>query len=95
MYMVGTPMNTCVSCSTMSASAASPSKRGTITMVAPARNDAFMVQVWPKVWNRGRQPRIRSPARRSKVSSSSTSTCMTSARWDPSAPFGWPVVPDV
>ena len=91
--MVGTPMKIVISCSFMMLRAASPVNFGTSTMVAPVRNATFIAQVCPKVWNSGRQPRTRSSAVRSKVFSSSTFTCSTSARWQPSAPFGCPVVP--
>ena len=63
--------------------------------MAPASTPAFSEQVSPKTWNSGRQPMITS----SGVPSSSVSWVVRALlfrpAWVSSAPFGWPVVPEV
>ncbi len=95
MYIVGTPMKIVHSSLTSRSSAPAPSKRGISTTVAPTRKAVFMQQVWPKVWNSGRQPRIVSSAVTVNVSITDTSTFISTLRCVSIAPLGLPVVPEV
>ncbi len=52
-----------------------------------------MQQVWPKVWNSGRQPSTTSEASMSKLCWAETMTFIVTLRWVISAPLGFPVVP--
>jgi hypothetical protein len=93
MYIVGTPMKI-VHCSfTSSSRACAPSKRGSSTMLAPTKKAVFMQQVWPKVWNSGRQPSTTSSALMSKLYAAEDRTFIVTLRWVISAPLGVPVVP--
>ena len=93
--MVGTPSNTVTPSLAMMSSAPEGSKRDIRVTVDPAWMAALRQQVWPKAWKNGRHPRITSA-----VSSPSRVVAMTWAlrlrlKWVSSAPFGWPVVPEV
>ena len=93
MNIVGTPRNAVTCCSAQSCSAVAASKRGSSTIVAPRRSVVFITTVWPNVWNSGRPPNTTSSSRRSNTSMMQTLTCSTSAKCDPTAPLGCPVVP--
>ena len=56
-YIVGTPAKKLTFSASMSWSAASASKRGSITMVPPKAKAPFWITVWPKEWNSGRTHR--------------------------------------
>jgi hypothetical protein len=59
-YIVGTPMKIVQDSFASSSRACAPSKRGSMTTLAPTKKAVFMQHVWPKVWNSGRQPRTTS-----------------------------------
>jgi hypothetical protein len=88
-------MNTVQPCSVISSSALAASKRSVSTIVAPARKQVSIPQIWPKVWNSGRQPNSTSSGRKSKGESIPTVTFMVTLSWVSIAPFGRPVVPEV
>ena len=50
---------------------------------------------WPKEWNRGSAPRTTSSGRRFSSVALVTSILRSRLSWVSSAPFGWPVVPEV
>ena len=52
-----------------------------------------MQQVWPKVWNSGRQPSTTSFSSMSKECIAEATTFIVTLRWVISAPLGVPVVP--
>ena len=76
-------------------SALSPSKRGIMVTQAPAVTAAFIVQVWPKVWNRGSAPSSTSSGEKSPRVLTTVRQFFSRFSWVSSAPFGWPVVPEV
>ena len=95
-YIVGTPAKIVTSCSTMRFSAISPVNRGTRTSVAAVANPPFMRTVAPKVWKRGSVTSMVS-ARSGVVWNRRLQPIALRMRFEceSSAPFGWPVVPEV
>ena len=91
--MVGTPWKTVTPSRSMISSAFSGSKRGSIVTVAPWQIALFIVQVWPKEWNRGSAPSSTSPASNPPSVLDVTSQFLWRFPWVSSAPLGWPVVP--
>ncbi len=93
-YIVGTPSNTVTRSRSMISSAWVGSKRAISDSIAPDATAAFIAQVWPNAWNSGSAPRTTSSECRP---SRSIATCTLRPRLScvSSAPFGFPVVPDV
>lgn len=56
---------------------------------------AFMAQVWPKVWNNGRQPSTTSSGLNRNSDCVMISALRTRLAWVSSAPLATPVVPEV
>ena len=54
-----------------------------------------MLTVWPKVWKSGSAPRTMSPGPTVVLVRAETSALRIRLRWESSAPFGCPVVPEV
>jgi len=94
-YIVGTPSNTVTWSRPITSSAFVASNRGTRVRHAPERTDALSPQVSPKQWNSGRQPITTSFSLSSTRVSALSAALVVMFRWVSSAPFGWPVVPDV
>ena len=88
-------MSTVTPRATIASIAASASKTGNSTIAAPRRTARLSTALCPKAWNSGSPPRTTSSARSSTESSSVALTCSTMARWEPTAPLGRPVVPEV
>ena len=94
MNMVGTPQNTVTPCAAISCMAASGSKRGASTIIAPTATTEFICTVWPKVWNSGSAISCTSVLS-SRVSATQHSALVTMLACESSAPLGVPVVPEV
>ena len=94
--MVGTPAKKVIPSVFISSSAASASKRGSITTVPPYAAEPFWITVWPNEWNSGSTQRNVSGSSALEPNSFSPSSALSRMlRCRSSAPLGWPVVPDV
>ncbi|CAM5236589.1 hypothetical protein SFUMM280S_08526 [Streptomyces fumanus] len=93
--MVGTPIRTVHPSASIRSSASSAVNPPIRTSLAPARNVVPMPQIWPKVWDSGRQPSSTSAGRIAKGESIVVVTFITRLRWVSAAPLGRPVVPEV
>ena len=92
--IVGTPSKTVTLSRSMICSAFSGSKRGISVSVPPLAMQQLSAQVCPKEWNSGSAPRTTSLSPSSK-SPRATRTLLERFEWVSSAPFGFPVVPEV
>ncbi len=94
-YIVGTPSKTVTLSRPMTSRAFVASKRGTSVRQAPLSTAALSPQVRPKQWKSGRQPITTSSSLSSTRVSALTAALVIMLAWVSSAPFGWPVVPEV
>ncbi len=93
--MVGTPSKTVTRWPAMIRRACSASNRGSRVRHAPAATATLSATVCPNTWNIGRPPKMTSSGRARTMSARDTSVLLMRLRWVSSAPFGWPVVPEV
>ena len=94
-YMVGTPSKIVTASRWMISSALAPSNLGSSVSVPAAATVAFSPQVRPKTWNSGRQPITTSSLLFFSSVCAVSWALRTRPAWVSSAPFGWPVVPEV
>ena len=94
-YMVGTPSKIATASRSMMSSALAGSNLGSSVSVPAEATVAFSPQVRPKTWNSGRQPITTSSALFFSSVRAVSSALRTRPAWVSSAPFGWPVVPEV
>ena len=93
--MVGTPSKTVTRWPATIRSACSASNRGSRVRHAPAATATLSATVCPNTWNSGSPPKITSSGRAWTMSVRVTSVLLMRLPWVSSAPFGWPVVPEV
>jgi hypothetical protein len=93
--IVGTAANTVTWCPARICSARVGSKRGSRLRDAPDATAVLSVHVCPNEWNRGSPPNTTSSAVSCSRSVHITSVLRARLPWVSSAPFGWPVVPEV
>ena len=94
-YMVGTPSYTVTLSRPITCSAFTGSNRGIRVSVAPEAMAAFSPQIIPNTWNSGRQPITTSSGPISIRVRAVTAWFLFRPAWVSSAPFGFPVVPEV
>jgi hypothetical protein len=94
-YIVGTAANTVTWWPARICSARVGSKRGSRVRDAPDATAVLSVHVCPNEWNSGSPPKTTSSAVSCSRSVRITSVLLARLAWVSSAPFGWPVVPEV
>ena len=98
-YIVGTPVQKPTCSRSIVSSTAAGSKRGSSTIRMPCSSPAFIWQVCAVEWNSGSVTSTTSCAMPPRIAGRNMSRVATAFSsmfaWVSSAPFGWPVVPEV
>ena len=71
------------------------SNRGSRVRHAPDATATLSATVCPNTWNSGSPPKMTSSGPARTMSVRATSVLLSRLPWVSSAPFGWPVVPEV
>ncbi len=93
--IVATPGKTVARCRAIARSVSSGAKRSCSTTVTPASSGASSAPFRPKEWASGSTASTRSSGPRPMTGPAHDSLATASAAWESTAPFGWPVLPEV